>query len=91
MLCVLATRRQIAETHFAAQASVGNVFGVSWLSNLSVLATRQHRAEAHFAAQASVESVSGVSWFSMLSVLATRSLLWSVRKPLKNLKFYKQI
>ena len=72
---MLGTRRQIVEAHFAAQASVESVLGVSWLSNLSVLATRQHRAEAHFAAQASVESVFGVSVFSMLSVLATLSLL----------------
>ena len=72
---MLATRRQIAEAHFGAQASVGSVFGDSWLSSLSVLATRQHHAEAHFAAQASAESVSGVSWCSMLSVLATLNLL----------------
>ena len=57
MLFVLATRRQIADAHFAAQTSVGSVFGDSWLSSLSVLATRQHHAEAHFDAQASVESV----------------------------------
>ena len=72
---MLATRRQIAEAHFAAQASIESFLCVSWLSNLSVLATRQQRAEAHFAAQASVERVYGVSLFSMLSVLATLSLL----------------
>ena len=65
----------LPDANVAAQASVENVFGVSWLSKLSVLATRQHRAEAHFAEQASVESISGVSWLSMLSVLATLSLL----------------
>ena len=72
---MLATRQHIAGAHFAAQALVESVLGISWLSNLSVLATRDPHAEAQFAAQASFESVSGVSWFSMLSVLATPNLL----------------
>ena len=61
MLSVLATRQQIAEAHFAVQASVESVCGVSWLSSLSVLATREHHAEAHFTGQASVENVFGDS------------------------------
>ena len=68
-MCVLATCQHHAEAHFAAQASIESVSGVSRLSVLSVPVTRQHHAEAHFGAQASVENVAG-SWFSMLSVLA---------------------